>query len=149
MFDPRLSLETVYDCEIATYPRMPAFAENTFSITTEHITDRYGLVIAPSATKKCGREYHTLLAQRDPAYSAYNWGLESSIPTVANVTESCDIAFNADNVCQMSVSISFGNHLIQSSTSRPGISHLDIWLNAGAITGTIQFFAWFLELLLT
>ena len=86
----------MYDCEIATYPRVPAFADNTFTVTVEHIVDQYGLVIAPSATEKCGREYHALLAQRQPPYSTFNWGLESSIPTVANVTE-CDVAVNPDN----------------------------------------------------
>ena len=77
MFDARLSLETVYDCEIATYPRMPAFAENTFSINAEHITDQYGLVIAPSATKKCGKEYHALLSQQRS--SIFHLPLESRV----------------------------------------------------------------------
>jgi hypothetical protein len=149
IFDPRLSLQNVYECEIATYPRTPVFADNRFSISAEHITDRFGLVIAPDATQECGRDYHALLTQRSPPYSAFTWGLESSVPTVANVTESCDVAFNPENACQMSISLSFGSHLIRSSVSRPGISHLEMWLNAGAITGTVQFFAWFLEILIS
>ena len=148
VFDPRLSLATVYDCEIANYPRMPAFASNTFTIVAEHIIDQYGLVISPSATNECGTEYHKLLKEYSTPYTAYSWNLESSIPTVANIAD-CDVAENPDASCKMAISVSFGTHLVHTSTSQPGISKLNIWLNAGSITGAVQFFAWFLEMLIS
>lgn len=147
IYDSRLSLDTVYACEIANYPRMAAFATSEYNIVAEHIIDRYGLVVAPSSTEACGKTYHGLLTEKKIPYTAYSWNLESSVPTTSNFT-SCDVSQDADARCTMALEFSFGTHLIHTYESQPGISKLEIWLNAGAITGAVQFFAWFAEILL-
>ena len=43
----------------------------------------------------------------------------------------------------MDVGLAYANQFVISQETRPGIGYLDIWLNAGAIVGSVQFFAWF------
>ena len=59
--------------------------------------------------------------------------------------EDCDIARegNEDARCGMDVGLAYANQFVISQETRPGIGYLDIWLNAGAIIGSVQFFAWF------
>ena len=147
IYDARLSPETVYECEIANYPRIAALATTQYNIVAEHIIDRYGLVVAPSATEACGKKYHSLLTEYDTPYTAYSWNLESSVPTTTNFT-TCDVMNNENAQCPMGLEFSFGTHLIHTYESQPAISKLEIFLNAGAITGAVQFFAWFVEVLL-
>ena len=46
--------------------------------------------------------------------------------------------------CSVSLSFLIGSNLMRTTESRPGVTHLEIFINAGAIVGGVQFFTWLL-----
>lgn len=79
----------------------------------------------------------------DSSYTSWSFTLDSSLPNPD--LASCDVVKNGkDAICESQVVIGYSTQMVQRVTSSPGLSKLDIWLNAGAIVGGVQFFVWFL-----
>ena len=117
----------------------PIFGSSSFTLTLEHITDSRGLLGAEMGIFP----FSDLLIDPTSPFHLYEY-TTTAVPDPSGVQ--CDISKTTPDICLESVSITFDSQLVRSTTSVPGISQLDIWLNAGAIVGGVQFFAWLLGL---
>jgi hypothetical protein len=112
-----------------------------FSLEVMTISDVYGLVGQTCSSESCRQGYADVLS--DPAHPYH---LYSPIVTTTPLTNpSCDVATDPNaQLCAGNIYMQIASNVVQTMESVPDIAKLDIWLNAGAIVGAVQFFAWFL-----
>jgi hypothetical protein len=104
-------------------------------------TDTLGLIKPPNAYGLSGDFYKRAFAL-DPPYTTY-YTQATSIVTGPSA-QLCNSTTGPYIGCPTVMTFKFGSLAASTMTSIPGNEKLDIWLNAGAIVGAVQFFAWFL-----
>lgn len=143
LFDSRHGFNESFSCDLTSSTLFQVLAENFCTLTASLITDTLGL-IKPSAGQPdiCRGLYQSAFSLENPQYTSY---APSAVIQSDQVTLSdCDTVTDPTNTCEVGIEIQFGSLAVNSMESIPGINQLDIWLNAGAIVGAVQFFAWFL-----
>ncbi len=152
LFDPRLNLSDILNCSLLPYSYAPAFSGSDIRVDVTYLTDNYNLVQIPRSANTegsgCGSSWLKTLRQSNPPFSSYGWRVDTQQDSSKNSTLYCDRSLNTYNgPCSFNINLELGNRAAQTAVSKPGISRLDIWLGAGSITGAVQFFAWFVKLL--
>jgi hypothetical protein len=143
VFDSRHGANESYSCDLTRSTLFPVLAENFCTLTANFITDALGLM-KPSAGQPdiCQGLYQSAFSLENPQYTSY---APSAVIQSDQVTLSdCDTVTDPTNTCDVGIEFQFASLAVSSMESVPGIDQLDIWLNAGAIVGAVQFFAWFL-----
>jgi hypothetical protein len=135
-FDPRVDFADAYYCGMTYGLSFQSPQASAFYVEAQRISDKLGLLRAPVDTEMCAGLYKRSLSRTSP-YLAYTASL-STYST--NITVLCEDSQN----CYNPASILFKSSMVNSLTSVHGITKLGILLNAGAVVGAVQFFAWFL-----
>jgi hypothetical protein len=143
-FDPRLDFDESRQCDLSTATAIKILSSNSFTLTAMLTTDTLGLIKAPAlkaANQSSCADFYRKAFALDPPYTSY-----AHITSTGGgyVLSDCDTASGPSNKCSQMISFQFGSLAASTLESVPGIDQLDIWLNAGAIVGAVQFFAWFL-----
>ena len=156
IFDFRMTLDDISYCELVGSQIIPLVSDTALSLTVEHIIDSHGVLKPPTwpgqldadkldalkPNSECPARFRSLYSAKDPPLSAYT---SSIIPTPILNASQCDLGNAFQQPCQMSITLSFSSKLVRTTKTLPGISKLDIWINAGAIVGAVQFFGWILK----
>ena len=107
-------------------------------------TDTLGLIKVPAlkaANQISCADFYKKAFALDPPYTSY---AQTTFTGGEYVLSECDTASGPSNQCPQTISFEFGSLAASTLESVPGNEQLDVWLNAGAIIGAIQFFDWFL-----
>lgn len=137
-FDPRYNLTDQLACGLVQFTNVQPVSNNNFYVTAEQITDKLGLISAPTSPQQCKQFFRNTLSQEDSPYLSYS----ASLSPVSNQDVStCD---SNDDTCQAVVTLNYPSNIVGTIASTHSIDRLTIWLNAGAIVGGVQFFTWFL-----
>lgn len=136
-FDPRIDLDTLWNCEIVAFSEINPSAEYSVTLSTNHLTDEYGLIKRPDPSSECAVKTTPFFSDPASPYVSYTMTALTSV-TPADTSSNAEKPFG--------LIFRFATHIVPSTTSEPGITKLDIVLNAGALVGGIQFFAWFLTI---
>lgn len=145
-FDSKMSLYTVRDCGLTGLPTRPSVASYAVSLRAAYTTDSYGLISGTKTTTTCEEQSEVLLSDTIFPYVSYTSDLDTSIVEAWDNCDEQQIGEGTAYACAFNMTMRYETQMIQSMTSVPGISKLDILLNAGSIVGGIQFFAWFLAM---
>ena len=141
LFDSRLDFEESRLCDLTTSTAVGLADGNTFLLTASLTTDTLGLIEAPTtraADHTCASFYRTAFAL-DPPYTSYAQSVQDNYIEVQG-----DIPHMLTTIYSVVISFRFASLSASTMESVPGIDQLDIWLNAGAIVGAVQFLACFL-----
>jgi hypothetical protein len=137
-FDPRYNLTNQLACGLVQLINVQPVSSNIFYVTAEQITDTLGMINAPTSPKQCKEFFSNTLSRDDSQYLSYS----ASLSPVSNQDVStCD---SSGQVCQAVATLNYPSNIVNTIASTHSIDQLTIWLNAGAIVGGVQFFAWFL-----
>jgi hypothetical protein len=141
-FDPRMSLDTLSDCGLVSLPIVPGSAEYSMSLTASYTTDTYNLITRPGQSNPCVTASEALFDNDEFPYISYSLSVVSS-----RINTGCELLENGTiTSCVFSAIINYGTQTVQTTTSTPGISKLNIVVNAGALVGGVQFLTWFLTM---
>ena len=151
--DRRMSYEQISLCTafIGGF-EVPGFVANSIILQVEGVADTFGLAAPWDDIPQCSSFLRPLMSNPDDPLLWYTVLSQIPDPSLAKskISSACDIANNpdaeTDDACYTSAYFFFGNIFLSTSTSGPGISKLDIFLNLGAIVGAVQFFVWFLTI---
>ena len=150
-----MTLDEVYFCQLGSSLMIPPYLASSILLAAEKISDPYGLGLAPSNftsqfviipsnftsnfTPDCFQTLNGLYEDPEQPYVTYSSSFNYQTPSTVNACSSppCNETY---------IALEFGSNIIRTSTSIPGISQLDIWLNVGSIVGAVQFFMWLLTL---
>lgn len=139
-----MQLEDMLYCGLIPWMKVTPFASSYMSMSMMHIIDQLQTIHAPTtAAKYCTRLYRGLMAQTEPPFAFYEPRLTGNMANVRDYTQDCDIARNPNASCATSVALEYGTQFVLSRMTQRGTTTLNIWTNAGALVGAIQFFAWF------
>jgi len=137
-FDPRYSLTDQLACGLVQPINVQPVSSNIFYMAAEQVTDTLGLISAPTLPEQCKEFFRNTLSQEDSQYLSYSVNLS---PVSNQDVSTCD---SNDEPCQAVATINYPSNIVGTIASTHSIDQLTIWLNAGAIVGGVQFFAWFL-----
>jgi hypothetical protein len=129
--DPRLDPQNYF-----SYLDVPLLDYNIVPLGVQGIKDAHGLFTPPSQS---AMQMKKLLSDSDNFLKLYT-------PTVipVNTANACRTGNESTIIqCNSEFRFLFNSYVINTMESMPGISKLDIWTNAGAIVGAVQFFGWF------
>lgn len=143
-FDPRLTISEVARCSIVQISLVNAFAQNNFLMTVSLLKDSRKKMVRPAAMDPSCEHAYRLLETADPPIANYDLRLTASQTTNNDFSERCRVGQTPDQTCRGGFSLIYSNQFITTQVSVPGKSQQDIWIDAAAITGAVQFFAWFL-----
>ena len=150
LFDRRMTHDQIVICKgFVTLIQIPAFGDADVSLRVEGVADTFGLAAPWGGDPECSSVLQPLMSDPDDPLLWYTVLDRTSSPSLTNSEASslCDYTSNGtDQSCLTSVRFTFGNIILSTSTSEPGISKLEIFLNLGAIVGAVQFFVWFLTI---
>jgi hypothetical protein len=145
-FDSRLGLLETVQCDLDTFASVDSLSSPTFTVTPRLTTDTLGLIKIPiqkrTSHNSCPDVYRSAFST-DPPYTSY--AQASSLYGTGHVLNNCT-STSANNPKGWLATMTFSWRSLAAKTmeSVPGNEELDIWLNAGAIVGAVQLFAWFL-----
>ena len=108
-------------------------------MSVQRITDDIGIFEPP--TQDCTRFYRKTLSVSGSPYRSYSLNTFNEVNYDAST---CASEKDGSGSCTSTVSLIIGSKIVNTIESTHGIDGLTIWLNAGAIVGGVQFFAWFL-----
>ncbi len=140
-FDSRMDLDTLWTCGLVGQPQVPASAQYAIALTASYTTDKYNLITRPGQSSACVSASKALFDNEQSPYISYSASFDSS-----QVNTDCPTLNGTVAQCVFSAIISYSTQMVQTTVSVPGISKLNIVLNAGALVGGVQFFAWFLAM---
>ena len=140
------------NCGFVNYQTSPMLTDVDISLTMENIHDELNFIGTTFATpsesdqnhKDCESGLRKLLSAQEPFYSLYTASITASDP-ITNRTGNCSAASDQQQCGSVSITLSFGSSIVRTTETKPGISKQEVWINAGAIVGAIQFFAWLLR----
>lgn len=142
--DSRMSLNNLMTCGFVNYQTSPMVLDLDISLTMENLHDELNFIDTAFAqySPDCESGLQKLLSTQEPLYSLYTASITSS-DSINN--QDCFAAGDQYKCGFVDITLSFGSRIVRTTETRPGISKQDIWLNAGAIVGAVQFFAWLLR----
>lgn len=145
-----MSLDNTVTCGFVSYQTSPMLTDADISLTMETLHDELNSIGSTFASLSepyqylpgCELGLRELLSAQEPFYSLYTASITSSDSNL-----NCNTAAVSDqHMCHfVYITLSFGSRIVRTTQTKPGISKQDIWLNAGAIVGAVQFFAWLLR----
>ncbi len=142
-FDPRMNLSAAWYCGLIGTPYLPAFASTFASVQLTYMEDDHHL-LSFNRSDECVGARKALFPQKHKPNKAWSWAL-NAMPR-SNLTN-CDVeSYGANAACASQVVISYSSQVATYTRSKPGISRIAIWLNAGGVIGGVQFFFWFLAM---
>lgn len=114
-------------------------------MTVTQLSDpRKKMIRSGAALPLCDRAY-SLIENADPPIALFDLQLTTSQTTTTNFSQECTLGEEeAPLSCTGGWSVQYGTQFITTQVSRPGKSKQDMWIDAGAIVGAVQFFCWFL-----
>lgn len=131
-------------CGLVGLATLPVFATTYVDLQLTETQDPWELLHDPTRPVVCAEAHSKLVAKSTDPYRSWSWALNAMSLTDVNT---CDVATHGDGaICRTTAAISYSTKMKISASSGPGISVLDIWINAGSIVGGVQFFFWFLTL---
>ena len=145
-----MSLNDLMTCGFVNYQTSPMFTNVDIRLTMEYLHDDLNFIGTAFATPSKSDQYsldcepglRKLLSAQEPFYSLYT----ASITSSNSIMElNCSAASDQLQCGAVSNRLSFDTRIVRTTKTGPGISKQDIWLNAGAIVGAVQFFAWLLR----
>ena len=147
-----MSLENLMNCGFVNYQIIPILADVEISLTMENLHDELDFIgttfAIPSEPHQYPREcepgLRKLLSAPLPFHSLYAASITSS-DSIRSEDSNCSAASDQHQCAFAVITLSFGSRLVRTTETKPGISKQEIWINAGAIVGAIQFFAWLLR----
>ena len=158
LFDPRVTYDEWSDCELGIDAQLfPLYESTSIEVTAEHITDHLGYITSPynpTSPDRCTRSFRRLLSSSNPPYSTYTFTAKpGSLPPGSFQPEplNSNSSVNVNGSSQGSQSIivhfdiSFHTLVVRTTTTASELPKLQIWLQAAAIVGAIQFFAMILK----
>lgn len=145
-FDPRLQIDDILRCGIQQQKVVNTFAQVYFSITASRMSDTFNTITAPNEFQSnCTQTFRNLVSDPVSPFTMYDMALTGSVSTTnGSYVQDCDVAINPSARCLSEVSLNYGSQVISNRRTGPSIEKLDIWLNAGAVVGAVQFLTWFL-----
>ena len=139
-----MNLNDLNTCGFVNSQTSPMFADVDISLTMETMHDELNVISTAYAnySRDCESGIRELLSLQKPWYSLYTAGITSS----GSITDqNCSAASDQHQCGFVDITLSFGSRIVRTTETKPGISKQEIWINAGAIVGAIQFFAWLLR----
>ena len=142
-----MSLKNMINCGFVNYQTSSMLTGVDISLTMENLHDELNFISTTFADQyppDCEPGLRKLLSAQEPFYSLYTASITSSA-SIPNEITGCHISKYQHGCAIVDIRLSFASRIVRTTETKPGISKQDIWLNAGAIVGAIQFFAWLLR----
>ena len=145
-YDPEIDLETAFDCGAISTPRTKIFGTTYMYLELTRLEDTRRLLEFPSDREHdCGGVHEAFFQNTTRPY--HSWTSTFNFVSILDF-DGCDVEKGgAAARCVSQVALTYASQIVRDAKSRSGISQMDIWLNAGAVVGGVQFFFWFLSIL--
>jgi hypothetical protein len=137
VYDARYNLSDSLACGLTNMISVSPVASYIYFMTASQTTDAMGLIQAPSSPKQCPEFYKAALSSPRADYLSY------TINPVLTSNVNANTCSQEGNTIQVGAILTYPSSILNKISSQPSINQLSIWLNAGAIVGGVQFFAWF------
>lgn len=143
-YDRSADVNTAWDCGLINSPEISVFGGTHVQLELTRISDSRGVLQFPAdEDHHCTNARKAIFPDKEKPY--HHWSSTLSFVDQGDY-ESCDVQENNRAQCSSQVIFSYASQLVRTTKSTPGISKIGMWLNAGAVAGGVQFFFWFLAM---